>query len=165
MNTSDLTAAYQRLLDAAQTITADMPLDPDQCADVDWTLCHIALSDQILTRAARDVRSGRTDTTGTLVVDNQPAMDPDAIAALTAATTHQDRVAAVRQSAAELIAELDQISDQAAQAQLVLRVHDKTGQRVADTDMAWADLIELRTYQHIPAHATRLAGYLSAEPE
>lgn len=165
MNTSNLGAAYQRLLGSAQTITEDTRLDPDQRADVDWTLCHIALSDQILTHAAKDVHLGRTERAGNVVVDNQSAMDPAAIAAMTAATTHQDRIAAVRRRATELIAELDQIPDQAAQARVTLRFHDKTGQHVADTDLAWADLIELRAHQHIPAHATRLDNYLSVQPE
>lgn len=159
MNTRDLAAAYQHLFDAAQAISDTSPLDPDQRADVDWTLCHIALSDRILSAAAGQVRSDRPQTTGKLVVDNQPAMDPDAIAAMTASTTHHDRIAAVRQHAATLITELDQTPDQAAQAPLTLRFHDKTGQHVGDTDMTWADLIDLRTRQHIPAHATRLAGY------
>jgi hypothetical protein len=159
MNTRDLAAAYQHLFDAAQAISDGSPLDADQRADVDWTLCHIALSDRILTLAARQVRSGRPQATGKPVVDNQPAMDPAAIAAMTASTTHQDRIAAVRQHAATLIAELGQTPDQAGQAPLTLRLHDKTGQHVGDTDMTWADLIDLRARQHIPAHAARLASY------
>ncbi|HTR69888.1 MAG TPA: hypothetical protein VMH41_06625 [Mycobacteriales bacterium] len=162
MNTTDLAAAYQRLIAAAQAISDGTPLDADQRADVDWTLCHIALSDHILTQAARQVRSDRPETTGKIVVDNQPAMDPAAIVAMTAVTIHQDRIAAVRQHANSLIAELDQTPDQTAHARLTLRFHDKTGQHVGDTDMTWADLIELRTHQHIPAHATRLASYLPA---
>ena len=157
MNTTDLAAAYRRLIAAAQAISDDSPLDPNQRADVDWTLCHIALSDQILTRTANEVRYRRP---GKLVVDNQPAMDPATIAAMTAATAHHDRVAAVRQHAASLLSELGQTSDQNAQAPLTLRFHDKTGQHVGATDMTWADLIELRTHQHIPAHAARLASYL-----
>ncbi|MDA8298179.1 MAG: hypothetical protein M0004_16665 [Actinomycetota bacterium] len=165
MNTRDLAAAYQRLLASAQAITEDTRLDPDQRADMDWTLCHVALSDQILTHKAREVRSRQAGTTAELVVDNQPAMDPAALAAMSASTTHQDRIAAVRQHAAGLISVLDQTSDQAAQAPLTLRFHDKTGQHVGDTDMTWAHLIDLRTRQHIPAHATRLASYLPVRPD
>lgn len=164
MNTSNLATAYQLLFDAVQRITEDAPLDPDQRTDVDWTLCHIALSDQILTHAVRSLRSSRTETSGKLVVDNHPAMDPVAIGTMTASTTHDERVLAVRHHATELIAELDQVSDQAAQAPLVLRFHDKTGQHVGDADMMWVDLIELRAHQHIPAHTTRLDSYLSAQP-
>lgn len=69
MNTNDLAAAYQRLIAAAQAISDDSPLDADQRADVDWTLCHVALSDQILTQAARQVRSDQPETTGELVVN------------------------------------------------------------------------------------------------
>ncbi len=92
-------------------------------------------------------------------------MDPAAIAAMTASTTHYDRIAAVRQHASELISELDQTPDQAAQAPLTLRFHDKTGQHVGDTTMTWADLIDLRAHQHIPAHATRLASYQPGRPD
>jgi len=165
MNTMSLAAAYQRLIAAAEAISDDSPLDPDQRGDVDWTLCHVALSDQILTRTADQVRSRRPGTTGKLVVDNQPAMDPGTIAAMTTATTHHDRIAAVRQHADNLIAELDQTPDQKAQAALTLRFHDKTGQHIGDTAMTWANLIELRTHEHIPAHATRLTSYLPPQPE
>ncbi len=164
MNTNDLAAAYQRLISAAQALTDDSPLDADHRADVDWTLCHVALSDQILTQAARRVRSDQPETAGKLVVNNQPAMDPTAIAAMAAATTHQDRIAAVRQHADGLIAELDQTPDQAAQTPLVLRFYDKTGQHVSDTDMTWAHLIDLRGHQQIHAHATRLDSYLPPQP-
>ncbi len=67
MNTRDLAAAYQHLFDAAQAISDTSPLDADQRADVDWTLCHIALSDRILSVTARQVRSDPPQTTGKLV--------------------------------------------------------------------------------------------------
>lgn len=160
MNTTALAAAYQRLLTAAQALTPDSPLEPRLRADVDWTLCHVALSDQILTKAARQLLVGRTSATPALVVDNQPAMDPAAIAAMTASTTHRDRADAVRQHAAELIAQLDQIpADDAARTSLTLRFHDRTGQHISDTEMTWTELIRLRTCQHIPAHADRLRSY------
>ncbi|MDA8330085.1 MAG: hypothetical protein M0027_02540 [Candidatus Dormibacteraeota bacterium] len=165
MNTIDLAAAYQRLIAAAQALSDDSPLNAGQRADLGWTLCHVALSDQILTEAARQVRCDGPETTGKLVVDNRPALDPAAIAAMTAATTHQDRIAAVRKHAASLTDELDQTPDQAAQAPVILRFHDRSGKHVGDTAMTWADLIELRTHQHIPAHATRLASYLPPESE
>ncbi len=160
MNTSELAVAYQRLLTAAQAINEHTRLNPHQRADVDWTLCHVVLSDQILTRTANKVRSRRPGRTGKLVVDNRPAMDPVAIAAMTASTTHQDRIVAVQQHADCLIAELCQTPEQAAQEVILLRFHDKTGRHVGDTNMTWAVLIELRADRHIPAHATRLAGYL-----
>lgn len=164
MNTTDLSAAYERLLAASQAITDDTELSAEQRADVDWTLCHVALSDRMLTLAAMQVRTVHAGTATKLIVDNESAMDPAAIATMTASTSHAQRITTVSARAAELIAELDQTSDQAAHNLITLRIHDKTGKHISDTDMTWADLIELRAHKHIPGHADRLVSYLSPQP-
>lgn len=161
MRNTELASAYERLLAAARAITPDSQLDLRQWADVDWTLCHIALSDGLLADAARSILDGAGAAGTKIVIDNLAAMDPEAIADMTASTTHDDRVAAVDQHAATFLALIAEIPQELAQAPLILRVHDRAGQHVADTEMTWADLVSLRSDQHIPAHADRLQGYLS----
>lgn len=161
MNTAELSTAYQRLYAAAEAISDATPLDAEQRADVDWTLCHIALSDRLLTDTARSILDHTTGAAPNLVVNNRPAMDPTAISAMTTTTTHPERVAAVRHHATQLLTLLEQLPDDAGQTPLTLKVHDRTGQHVSDTELTWVELIELRGHQHIPAHADRLHSYLT----
>lgn len=160
MRTAGLTSAYDRLLAAAQAISPDTPLDPEQRADVNWTLCHVALSDELIADAAQSIRAGGSTAGGKVVLDNFPAMDPEAIAKMTASTTHSDRVSAVRQNATRLLSLLAQVPEESGQALIILRMHDRTGHHVSDTEMPWSDLVNLRSDKHIPAHADRLQGYL-----
>lgn len=163
MSTDELAAAYEALLDAARRASPDVALDAEERADVDWTLCHVALSDGILTRSAHDLATPRA-TTKALVVDNHPAMDPEAIAAMVAATTHHDRVDALRHQADQLLAALARVPEPAAETLVTLRIFDKTGQHAGDSEITWKGLVELRTHHHIPAHTARLERYRRAHP-
>ncbi len=161
MNTTELSSAYQRLYAAAVAISERTPLSAEHRADVDWTLCHVALSDHLLADAAHSILDHKTRSAANLVVNNQSAMDPAAIAAMTTTTSHLERAATVRRHATQLLTLLDEMPDDAAQVPLTLQLHDRTGQHASDTELTWGDLIELRGHQHIPAHADRLHSYLT----
>ncbi len=150
MDLTGLDTAYRQLLAAADA-TARVRLPASARDTVEWTLCHIALSDRILAAAARDVRAGLPT-----VVDNRDAMDADAIAALIAATSHAERVHLVRSNAAELLAALRAIPEDSARAIIRLRLVDRAGNAIPDQQLPWSKLIQLRAIEHVPGHAARL---------
>ncbi|NIH80268.1 hypothetical protein [Amycolatopsis viridis] len=157
MDTTGFDAAYRSLLTAAASI-ADPAAHPGPAReDIDWTLSHLALSDPILTAAARDVLDGRP-----AVVDNRDAMDARALAELTASTSHQDRVAMVRAHAQELGAVLRAIPGHAAATPVIMRLCTRDGHSLPEQMVPWRDLIELRVHNHLPGHTARLAAHALA---
>jgi hypothetical protein len=152
MDTTDLADAYHQLIEAAGGIT-DTTGTAAERADVDWLLAHIALSDRILATAARHVLAGTPE----VVVDNAPAMDERTIGELIAATTHPERIDVLRRNAAELIDLITQIPESAASTQVRLRIHNRQGQHVSDSQLAWDGLVRIRAEKNIPGHALRLA--------
>ncbi|MET9646253.1 hypothetical protein [Streptomyces syringium] len=153
MNITELADAYQKLIRAAEGITDSTPVTGTERADVDWRLAHITLSDRILASAARDILGGAEG----VVVDNLPAMDAQAIAGFIASTTHLQRIDTMRRNAAELMDLLEQIPDAAGGTVVDLRIHDRDGRHVSDSQMAWSDLVGLRSAQNIPGHTDSLA--------
>ena len=158
MDTTEFDAAYRGLLKLAESIpdTAGYPAPARD--DIDWTLSHIALSDPLLSDAARDIVDGRP-----AVVDNQHAMDQATIAELIGSTTHQQRVAMVRDHAHELREALRAIPSQDADSPVSLRLLNRDGERLPEQHVPWHDLIALRATTHIPGHTARIATYVSAE--
>ena len=150
MDLTGLDTAYRQLLAAADA-SAHARLPASARDTVDWTLCHIALSDRILAAVARDVRAGLP-----AVVDNRDAMDVDAITALIAATSHDERMHLVRSNAAEFIAALHAIPEDSARAVIRLRLVDRAGNAVPDQQLPWSKLIQLRVTEHLPGHAAKL---------
>ncbi|GGP76005.1 hypothetical protein [Streptomyces abikoensis] len=153
MDLTDLTDAYQRLVKAAEGITDASPITDAERADVAWLLAHIALSDRVLTTAARELLGGATS----VVVDNQPAMDTRAIDDLIAGTTHLQRIEVLHRNAVELMDLLDLMPKSAWSADVELRIHDRDGRHVSDSQLTWSGLIDIRAKQNIPGHAVRLA--------
>lgn len=157
MNTTEFDAAYHGLLTAAESISGTTSLAPDARSAIDWTLSHIALSDRVLTAAARDVLTGLSP-----VVDNREAMDSTAITALIARSTHLQRVAMVRRNASDLSAVIRTIPDHAAATPALLRLVSREGQPLPDQRLLWSDLIRLRATEHIPGHTQKLTALASA---
>lgn len=107
MDTIPLSQAYRRLIEVAQAITPSTSLTEDERTDVDWRMAHIALTDELLATAARDILDGSP-----AIVDNLPAMDSDAIAAIIGNASHAQRVMRVRTNGAAFIACLARMSDE-----------------------------------------------------
>ncbi|WP_030807225.1 hypothetical protein [Streptomyces sp. NRRL S-337] len=154
MKLSALAAGYQKLLAAAEAISPAAPLLPDVRADLDWRLCHIALSDRIIVTAAHKTLAGKA-----AVVDNQAAMDSDQIGKMVTATSHTERVDAVRRNAAELLDALRRFSSDETETSVELRIYNREGEHVSDSWTSWQDLIALRAEKHIPGHTDQLVGY------
>jgi hypothetical protein len=157
LDTTKLDAAYRRLLAVAESIPDTTGYPAAARADIDWTLSHIALSDPILTVAARDIINEHT-----AVIDNQHAIDESAIADLIASISHEQRVAMVRAHAYELVEALGEVPDQVAARPVLLRLFNREGESLPEQRMPWRDLIELRATRHIPGHAARIESYESA---
>lgn len=157
MDTTKLEAAYRGLLTVVESIPDTTGYPARARADIDWTLSHIALSDPILTAAARDILNDHS-----AVVDNQHAMEQSAIAELIDSTSHQRRIAMVRAHAHELGEVLREIPDHAAVRPVLLRIFSRDGESLPEQRMPWSELIELRATRHIPGHAARIAAYASA---
>lgn len=153
MDTIPLAQAYRRLIEAAQAITPSTSLTEDERADIDWRMAHIALTDELLATAARDILDGSP-----AIVDNLPAMDSDAIAAIIGNTSHAQRVMRVRAHGAAFIACLTRMSDEQAKTAVRLKLHDRNGALVSDRTMIWNDLVHVRAQRHIPAHVARLVS-------
>jgi hypothetical protein len=160
MRTADLEAAYDQLRTVAQAITPETVRSPEDWADVDWTLCHVALSNRLLGDAARSILENGPDVP--LVIDNLPATDPPVMAAMIASTTHGERIEAVRASAADFLAQVGKIAGDAARASLTFRIHDRAGNYVTDSTVVWSELMRLRAQEHLPSHSDRLRGYITA---
>ncbi|MEU1981580.1 hypothetical protein [Nocardia sp. NPDC019395] len=160
MDTTEFEAAYHGLLRLAESIPDTASYSVPARDDIDWTLSHIALSDPLLTDAARGIRNGHP-----AVVDNQDAMDQGAIAGLIASTTYQQRVALVRDHAQELREALSAIPDQVADIPVLLRLFNRAGEPLPEQHMPWRDLIALRATIHIPGHTARIKTYASAEDD
>ncbi|WP_326693206.1 MULTISPECIES: hypothetical protein [unclassified Streptomyces] len=158
MDTTELEAAYRNLLRLAESIPDTAGYAASAREDIDWTLSHIALSDPLLTEAARDIHRGRH-----AIVDIQDAMDQGVIAELIASTTHRQRVAMVRDHAHALREALGVVPDQAADSPVLLRLFDRAGAPLPEQHMPWQDLIALRATTHIPGHTARIKTYASAE--
>ncbi|MEU8698991.1 hypothetical protein AB0C61_15180 [Streptomyces sp. NPDC048680] len=155
MDVTALATAYAELLAHAESITDETPLDAPTRADVAWRLCHIALADRIIANAARDQINGRTAT-----VDNQPSMDPNRITLMINTTTHAQRIDNVRRNWAELRPLLETFSAVDTEAKLKLRMHDRNGEYMSDTILAWSALVDMRTTQNIPGHRDALSQTL-----
>ncbi|UQI45965.1 hypothetical protein M1P56_17890 [Streptomyces sp. HU2014] len=154
MDSTALARAYRSLLDAAQALTAAVPvLGAEDRATADWTLGHIALSDGMLAAVARDVLAGRPAR-----IDNTAAMEPAALARLTAATSHAGRVALVRRHAGELLGLVEALSPHQAAALVQARLVDRTGRQVFDGRLAWEEVVRMRAEEHLPGHAATLAA-------
>lgn len=120
MDTTEFEAAYRGLLRLAESIPDTAGYSAPAQDNIDWTLSHIALSDPLLTDAARDILNGRP-----AVVNNKHAMAQGAIADLIASTTHQQRVAMIRAHAHELRQALSAIPDQTADSPVLLRLFNR----------------------------------------
>jgi len=160
MRTEDLELAYEQLDAAAQAVSPETVRSPEHWADIDWTLCHVALSNRLLGDAARNILQNGPDFP--LVIDNLPATDPPVMAAMIASTTHGERIEAVRTSAAEFLAQVGEITDDDARASVTFRIHDRDGNYVTDSTVVWSELMRLRAREHLRAHSDRLRSYISA---
>lgn len=155
MEATELEAAYRSLLRLAESITDTADYTAPAQGDIDWTLSHIALSDPLLTAAARNILNGRPT-----VVDNRHAMDQGAIAEFIGSTTHQQRVAMVRAHAHELREALSAIPDQDTARLVLLRLFTRDGEPLPEQHMPWRDLIALRATTHIPGHTARIKTHV-----
>lgn len=156
MRTVELANAYEQLVEVAAQIDPTA-LGLAQRGEVEWTLCHVILSNGLLADAAHSI-AGQGEEYA-LVVDNLPATDPAIIANLVASTTHAQRVGAVRTSAREFLSAVAAVPEESAAAQITFRVHDRNGKYITDSSATWGELMILRATQHLPAHTGRLGGY------
>jgi hypothetical protein len=152
MDTTRLSTAYRGLVDAASALDED-DLSAAPRADVDWTLAHVALSDEMLAAATERLLAGESVT-----VDNRTAMDETVIADLIARTSHAERVALVRRNGAAFMDLVRRMPAETARRPVRLRVYDRTGRQVADERMPWERIVRMRAEEHLPGHAARLAS-------
>lgn len=152
MNTDALQRAYEALIAAANAVGTSSHLSASDDAEVSWRLCHIALSDQILTSAAHATFKGLP-----AVVNNLTAMDKALIMSLINRTTHSERVETMRHNGAEFVERIAQLSESQGAAAVRLIVHDRSGALVSDEIMSWHELVKLRADRHLPAHTKKLA--------
>ncbi len=152
METAKLKRAYMDLLAAADAVGQRAEqLSPALRAEIDWRLCHVALSDEILVAAVESTRLGQP-----AVVDNKPAMDAVAIAGLIARTDHNQRIFIVSEWANSFIAAVAQLTEEQANATIQLLLHDRNGRPVSIAERSWLDVVQLRAERHIPAHTKAL---------
>lgn len=153
METKDLARAYKELLAAAESITEDGLLSEADWTQVDWVLAHIALSDRALAGAAREVLNQRPGR-----IDNAPAMSKSAIADVLASTTHTERVEMVRRNSAELMDLLKRTPQERAATMVRAVLVGRTGELLLDDNLEWGAVVKMRTHEHIPGHAAKLAA-------
>lgn len=153
MNTDALLRAYDDLIAAANAVGSRSNLAPDDAADISWRLCHIALSDEILTSAAQATLDGRP-----AIVNNSRAMDCDLIASMSNKTTHHERVETVRQNGAAFVERVAQLSQSQGAAPVRLMVHDRNVILVSDAMTSWCELVQLRVDRHLRAHTEKLTA-------
>lgn len=151
MNTDRLVAAYDDLLTAAALLDPTS-LAASQQDEAEWIIAHLILSDPILIAAADHVLAGAD----TVVVDNRHAIDNDAIAAVLASLSHNDRIQAINHNARKLIDRHRRIPDTAAATTVQLLLHDRYGQLTHQGTTTWAELLTARADQHLPGHAHSL---------
>ncbi|WP_193090697.1 hypothetical protein [Advenella sp. FME57] len=152
MNTQALTQAYDKLIAAARRIEANPYISESDRENVDWRLCHIALSDEILIAAAQATLDEQI-----AVVDNCRAMDARVIASLMERSTLSDRIELVRHNGDAFIARIASLAEGHGTIEVHLIVHDKKGAVVSNAVMSWYELINLRAERHLPAHTKSLA--------
>ncbi|UNC15928.1 hypothetical protein FE249_17730 [Acidiphilium multivorum] len=153
MNTDALQRAYEGLIAAANVVGTSSHLAPSDDAEVSWRLCHIALSDEILTSAAQATLKGLP-----AIVNNRRAMDKDLIASLTNRTTHGERVKAVRRNGAAFVECIAQLSESQGATAVRLIMHDRNGALVSNAMISWCELVKLRVDRHLPAHTAKLTA-------
>ncbi|MFG2935670.1 hypothetical protein [Streptomyces sp. NPDC048282] len=148
MDCSRLDGAYRALLHAARSVLAGgSGCDPHGA--MCWTLCHIALYDQILVAAAREIACGETS----VVVESGPEMCPDVIGAVIAQRTPKDLVDLVDCTALNLLSALESIPDERADTAVRVRLATRTGAYAFDDWLSWRDLIAERANEQLPRHA------------
>ncbi|MFJ4568550.1 hypothetical protein ACIP4U_33875 [Streptomyces caelestis] len=154
VETKELSRAYKELLAAAECIADDSLLAESDRARVDWTLAHIALSDQALVGAGRAVLASRE-----AHLDNAQAMSKSEIGRIISSTTHGERAEMVRRTAMELVDLLDLSPDEAADAMVRACLVDREGAVVFDEGLKWGDLIRMRAKEHIPGYTAALRSW------
>ncbi|GHF29941.1 hypothetical protein GCM10010218_08930 [Streptomyces mashuensis] len=151
MDTSELDRAYQELLTAAESLGAAPALSEAGRTAADWLLVHVALTDDMLARAAGALLADRA-----ACVDNAAAMSRVVIAQTVAATTYAERLALVRQSAERLLGLLGELPAASAGAGVRVRLVDRAGREVFDDELCWADVLLTRARDHLPGHVRTL---------
>ncbi|MBO0656149.1 hypothetical protein J1792_26250 [Streptomyces triculaminicus] len=157
MDTKDLARAYEELLAAVEAFTARGRVigDADRTA-ADWLLTHIALTDRMLTRAARALMAGEKAR-----VDNDGCMSREAIAAAIASSTHAERVATLRHGAAQLLELVGRMPWDMALSDVAVRLVDRGGREVFAGELKWVDVITVRTHDHLPGHVRALRQFVA----
>ncbi|MDN5925488.1 MAG: hypothetical protein L0I29_00240 [Hyphomicrobiales bacterium] len=153
MDTTKLVRAYHSLIAAAEGIDKARQLNTEDRTEIEWRLCHIALSDEILAAAVEKTLAGEP-----AVVDNKPAMDRAAIAFLTARTNHDERVASMKYNGAAFASAAEKLSEHQSRSMVRLIAHNRNGIFLSDSEMSWYDLIILRAERHLPSHTTFLTN-------
>jgi hypothetical protein len=154
VNTEKLATAYEKLIAAAREVDERTTLPPDERTNVDWTLSHVSLSDELLSAGARNVIAGQL-----VHVNNRSAMSRDNIAALLARTTHADRIDLVRRNGAQFTSLVARVPEELAATPMRLTIYNSEEQLAAELDITWAELVRMRSEEHIPGHAARLASF------
>lgn len=158
MNTDMLVRAYAELTAAMRALPGAPQLAPDDEAEVDWRLCHIALSDEALIDAARATIEGLS-----AIVDNRRAMDGGLIASVIGKTTRAQRIDVVRRNGSDFVDRVAELSEAQSETAIRLVVHDRDGNPVSDRIVTWRELVGLRADRHLPEHSAKLRA-LGTEP-
>ncbi|HEX5116754.1 MAG TPA: hypothetical protein VFW65_16285 [Pseudonocardiaceae bacterium] len=152
MDTTELRSAYRQLLTVAETITDETPLRVDLRMMVDWLVAHVAITEHVLAGAARDVLTGVP-----AVIDNYEAMHTGVISSIVDLTSHDRRVADLRDNAADLVASVATIPPHAETAPVLLRFADRGGRSIPDQRLPWCELVHAHAGSVLPSHTRTLA--------
>lgn len=155
MNTQSLAQAYIQLITAARLVEREHCLGVSDREAIDWRLCHIALSDEILATAVQATLDGKE-----VIVDNGRAMDAEVIASLVERTTLGDRIEMVHRNGDAFMECVARLVEGLGTTEVHLVIRDKCGVVVSNAVMSWCELIELRAKRHIPAHTKQLTSYI-----
>jgi hypothetical protein len=152
MDTTELRSAYRQLLTVAETITDETALRMDLRMMVDWLVAHLSLTERLLAGAARDVLTGVP-----AVIDNYEAMHTGVTTSVVDLTSHDRRVASLRDNAADLVASVATIPSHAESAPVLLRFADRGGLPIPDQRLPWSELVHERASSLLPSHTRTLA--------
>lgn len=155
MNANALTPAYRDLLETAQHYDATVPATHATRPEADWRLVHIALSDALIEQALEATENGQS-----ALVDNRPAQDATAIAAVIKTSTAAQRIEQLRRRGHALVARVAGLDPALWTHPVRLLVHDRDLKLVADQQMPWHALIALRASTHLPAHTRKFQAWI-----
>ena len=150
MQTHDLRHAYDQFLETAREHVFAPPTAGGWSAEL--VLAHVVVSDRLIAEAAGRVAAGMPSTFDNLASQSEPYLQ----AIVAAAGDWDGLVATVRQTAAELIALAERMTDEQAATPIPARVISD-GAVVLDAPVPVAGLLRVVADRHLRMHMQQLS--------